>query len=548
MISTLVGAHGLFILATTLLDQLAIHRGQHLINSLVIDIPLLIGVSLLYLASLLSRRKYTAWLVGVMAYIFYLGINVLPLLGIVRLHHLALIHVVRAVVLPIGVLSLLLVFRHDFVVRSDRQGFKSASRFSLIVLLAAFIYGTAGFALLDRTDFHQEITIGSAAHYTIDQFDLTTNHPVTPVTRRAHVFVDSLSFVSTAAVIYAVIALFQPLRLRLIDQSSNRELLRKLLEQYGAPSEDYFKLWPHDKQYYFDDDQCCGLAYHVWRGVALCLGDPAGNSRHYGELLDTFSEVCYQNDWLPTFVHIQDGHRKLYENRGYTLQKLGQEAVIDLEHFESEVGRNKYFRHIRNKFTKQGYTAELLLPPHHGAVVNRLRDISNDWLERGGRVERGFAMGYFSDEYMQACPIMVVRDAAGTIQAFVNQLPANFDKEEATYDLLRNTQSSLGNITDFLLLHFIARLRADGYSRLNLGLCPLTGLDESDADERTGLIHNLLRFTFANGDRLYSFSGLYRFKAKYEPEWRDRFVAYRGGIRGFSRSMTALTRTMRIKK
>jgi phosphatidylglycerol lysyltransferase len=446
MISTLVGAHGLFILATTLLDQLAIHRGQHLINSLVIDIPLLIGVSLLYLASLLSRRKYTAWLVGVMAYIFYLGINVLPLLGIVRLHHLALIHVVRAVVLPIGVLSLLLVFRHDFVVRSDRQGFKSASRFSLIVLLAAFIYGTAGFALLDRTDFHQEITIGSAAHYTIDQFDLTTNHPVTPVTRRAHVFVDSLSFVSTAAVIYAVIALFQPLRLRLIDQSSNRELLRKLLEQYGAPSEDYFKLWPHDKQYYFDDDQCCGLAYHVWRGVALCLGDPAGNSRHYGELLDTFSEVCYQNDWLPTFVHIQDGHRKLYENRGYTLQKLGQEAVIDLEHFESEVGRNKYFRHIRNKFTKQGYTAELLLPPHHGAVVNRLRDISNDWLERGGRVERGFAMGYFSDEYMQACPIMVVRDAAGTIQAFVNQLPANFDKEEATYDLLRNTQSSLGNI------------------------------------------------------------------------------------------------------
>jgi phosphatidylglycerol lysyltransferase len=282
--------------------------------------------------------------------------------------------------------------------------------------------------------------------------------------------------------------------------------------------------------------------------VALCLGDPAGDPKRYGPVVDSFGELCYQNDWLPAYVHIQESHRKLYETRGFALQKLGQEAVVDLAHFEASVVGNKYFRHIRNKFTKQGYTAELLQPPHHQAVLNRLHDISNDWLERGGRVERGFAMGYYSDEYMQACPIMVVRDAAGTIQAFVNQLPASFDTKEATYDLLRNTQSSLGNITDFLLIHFAAVLREAGYTSLNLGLCPLTGLDNVDDDDRSGLIHNMLRFTFANGDRLYSFSGLYRFKAKYEPEWRDRYIAYQGGVRGFTRSVTALMRTMRVKK
>ncbi len=546
LIGILVAAHGLFILASTLNDQLQIHRGMHLISNLVIDVPLLIGISLLYLASLLRRRKYTAWIVTVMAYVFYLGLSLVPLLTDLHNHHLTMIHVVRSLILPTSLLILLFIFKEEFVVRSDQQGFRSAMTFSVMVVLAALIYGTVGFSLLDKTDFHQEIRPITAAHYTIDQFDLTTIKPAKPYTRRAHIFADSLSVVSTAAVVYAVIALFQPLRLRLSDQSSNREHMLALLDKYGGPSEDYFKLWPHDKQYFFDSTGRSGLAYHVWRGVAICLGDPAGDKTRHAELLDSFRLQCYQNDWLPMMVHVEETHRRLYEARDFTMQKLGQEAVVNIDHFMTQVAPNKYFRHIKNKFTKQGFTAELLQPPHHAAVMSRLHDISNDWLSRGGRTERGFAMGYFNQAYLQDCPILVVRDGAHTIQAFANQIPASFDSQEVTYDLLRHTKGSLGNINDFLMINFMASMQEAGYQRLNMGLCPLTGLDETE-DERSGLIHNLLQFTYANGDRFYSFSGLYRFKAKYEPEWRDRFVAYQGGIRGFSRSMTALMRTMRIK-
>ena len=546
LISLLVGLHGLFLLATVLLSQLEIHHGSRLINSIVIDVPLLIGVSLLYLSSLLRRRKRTAWYVSSVAYVLYLVTGLVASQRLFTVHHMGALFVVRGIILPIIILVLLYIFRREFVVQSDPRGFRAAAQFSFLVIAAAFIYGVVGFTLLDKPDFHQEISFTDSVHYTVDQFDLTTNHPLKPRSRRARVFVDSLSFVSTSAVIYAVVALFQPLRLLRNDQTLNRERMRQLLETHGAPSEDFFKLWPHDKQYYFDDKYNGALAYHVWRGVALCLGDPIGNPKHLGIVIDAFGEECYQNDWLPAYVHVQDTHRKVYECRGYTLQKLGQEAVVDLKHFESNVAATKYFRQINNKFTKQGYTAELLQPPHHQAVLNRLREISDDWLARGGRVERGFAMGYYSDEYMQLCPVMVARDAAGTIQAFMNQLPATFDTDEATYDLLRNTKGSLGNSTDYLLLKFIAELQQLGYKRLNLGLCPLTGLNESD-DPQSGLIHNLLRFAYANGDRFYSFSGLYKFKAKYEPEWRDRYVAYQGGVRGFGRSMTALMRTMRIK-
>ena len=155
-------------------------------------------------------------------------------------------------------------------------------------------------------------------------------------------------------------------------------------------------------------------------------------------------------------------------------------------------------------------------------------------------------MGYYSQQYMQQCELMVARDAAGTIQAFVNLLPADFDKHEADFDILRHASNSMGNINDYLLIHFISALQTAGYQRLNLGLCPLVGLDDAEQDEN-GLIGSVLRFAYANGDRFYSFSGLHRFKSKYEPEWRDRYIAYQGGLSGFSRTMNALVAVMRVK-
>lgn len=544
-VGLVVAAHAIFILASSLILQTA-DRHNLRADAVVIYLPLFIGLSLLYLSTQLRSHKRTAWLVTVIAYSVYMGLGIANLGLRTSFDELFLLQLIRVCILPALVLGLLFINQKEFVVHSDIQGFRSAARFSATVLIVAFVYGVTGFSLLDNHDFHQEISTVSAIHYTIDQFDLTTAKPLQTYTKRAEIFVNSLSVVSVLAVGYVILAMFQPLRLRLIDQSANRQKMRDLLNAHPSPSEDFFKLWPHDKAYFFDDHNRAGLAFHVNRGVALCLGDPAGSKAGYDHLLSEFESLCFGNDWLPAFIHIQNNNRNLFEKHNYSLQKIGQEAVVDIEHFQKNVANNKYFRHIRNKFTKQDFTSEMLLPPHHNAVLERLEVISREWLNDGDRDERGFAMGYFTKDYMQMCPIMVVRDAAGTIQAFINQIPAEFDTVEATYDLLRHTRSSLGNINDYLLMCFIDELKTKNYQKLNLGLCPLVGLDEQDKDRKT-LIDGVLSFAYANGDRFYSFSGLYKFKVKYEPEWRDRYIAYQAGIRGFTRTTNALMRTMKVK-
>lgn len=547
--SYMVAANGLLILANTLRDQLGVHLLRpnfSEIGELVFSLPIFWGLTLLYLSVLLRRRKRTAWAVTLVVYAFIACFNLGHLLA---MHHFETTsifdHLVVDIVLPAVIIGILSLFDDEFTVKSDIRGFGVSLRFVSGILSVAFIYGVAGFMLMDKHDFHQDIGLIGAMHHTIDQFGLTTRDTLTAFTRRAQLFTHSLNVISVVAVGYAFLSFFQPLRARFSDQSENRILAESLLARYHGDSDDFFKLWPHDKYYFFNSSQSAGLAYAVKHGIVLVVGDPMGDPKVFDQLLDAFDDFCRANDWQVAYIHITPRFRRLYEARGFNLQQIGEEAVVNLDHFKAEVANNKYFRQINNRFTKQNYTAEMLHPPHSQALLSRLAVISRDWLQQPGRSERGFMLGSFNEQYMQLCSILVLRDQAGTIQAFVNQVPS-YDPEEANFDLLRHTKEALGNSNDSVLLAFIDLLHKQGFKRLNLGLCPLSGLN--DDDQQRNVINNALRFMYANGDRFYSFSGLHRFKAKYDPEWQDRYIAYRGGVRSFTKTLNALNRATRVRQ
>lgn len=541
-ISLIVVTYGIVIIASSLMRQLRIHNTNRDIGDLIVGIPLVIGFTFIYLGSLLSRQKYTAWVLTVGLFVFILALNLFQLTthhGLPSRHTTSAIG--RDVVLPLLILTGLLVSRASFHVRSDIRSFGQALRFSAVIIIITLVYGVLGFTLMDKRDFHKEISFSEAIHQTIDQAGLTTNS-LTPHTRRAKLFSDSLPVVTIATAAYVFISLFQPLRARLTDQSSQRQHVEELLERFPSDIDDFFKLWPHDKLYFMDSSNRAGIAYHVTRGVALVIGDPFGDPKRFAVLLSEFNDQCFVNDWMPAFIHVSSKYENLYKQFDFRLQKIGEEAVLDLDAFQAEVN-NKYFRQIRNRFTKLGYSVELLQPPHNADVMKQLNQISNEWLQKPGRSERALLLGYFSDDYMQRGPVAVAVDESHKIKGFINLVPT-FKPGVANYDLLRCGSDAPGNCNDFLLLGLIEALREAEYTTLNLGLCPLSGLEDADDDEKT-IVDNALRFVYANGDRFYSFSGLRRFKSKYNPNWEDRYISYRGGIRGFTRTVTALNRGMK---
>jgi phosphatidylglycerol lysyltransferase len=535
-IGLLVAAHGLIIIADTLMNQLGVPRLPLHLSSFSIDLPLLLGLTLLYVSRLLRRRKYSAWIFATALYLFVLGLNTA---GLIERTALTRPHVLN-MLLSLLIIGILILSRKEFVVRSDTRTFTSSLRLSTLILAAAFLYGTGGFLLMDEHDFHQDISLPAAMHYTIDQFDLTTT-PLQPHTRRAYVFLDTLTFVSVAAVGFAFVSLFQPLSAQYIHRKERADAMRELVYKQQADSEDFFKLWPPDKTYFLGEDGMSGLAYKVQRGVALVVGDPLGGSSSRRMLLEQFENLCFVNDWRPAFVHTSIASRTQFEARGYRVQLIGKEAIVEIDDFMTSVAQEKYFREIVSRFSRLGFTAELLRPPHHAALIERLRLISNEWLERPGRTERGFMMGYFQEAYLQECAIFTARDAAGTIQAFLNVLPSPVP-EEANFDMMRSSRTAPGNINDYLLLELMKQLRTTGVQRLNMGLSPLTGLE----NEPNTLINRTLRVVYSRGDRFYSFRGLYKFKAKYRPVWSERYVVYKGGVGDFTRVMSALAKALEV--
>jgi phosphatidylglycerol lysyltransferase len=545
IIAYTVAFHGLLVITTILAQDLSAHHGYELslrLSNFTFGVPLVIAFTMIYISVYLRKRKWTAWFAATALYgtALVLGTARLFLLHAGQIYRP--IHVMTAVVLPAVILAGLLLSASWFTVRSDIRGFAASVRLIILSMLVMTVYGTTGFVVLDKSDFHQEISIPVATLRTIDQFGLITDD-LTPYTRRAKVFQDSLSIVSIMAVAYGLASMFQPLRARFSHQAANRKLARSLLEEYGGNSEDYFKLWPHDKMFYFDRNRQSGLAYAVHRGVVLVVGDPFGDSRAWPRLLREFNEFCFTNDWTPAFVHLTPQHHATYKEYGYAVQKIGEEAIVDLKKFTEETARNKYFRHIRNRFEKQSYYAKLLMPPHDAKLIQRLSEISSEWLAQPGRQERHFLMGSFTAAYMQQSPLFVLFDKDDVPQAFLNQV-YSYDKPEANIDLFRHSATAPGNSNDYLFMRFMEELHKQGFKRLNLGLCPLSGLDASD--EQRSVIDSALRFVYANGDRFYSFSGLRKFKDKYDPSWQGRYVAYRGGMRNFARVVAALNKAMKV--
>jgi hypothetical protein len=134
-ISLLVGIYGLYVIGSVLASQFT-HRFHRFMDmpSLQLDISILFGLSIIYLATILKRRKRNAWLVTVAAYFLYMLFGIYHLIHYRLDHHLRLAFLVRDVIGPIIILGFLYISKHKFTVKSDVRSFQSAIRLIIILI------------------------------------------------------------------------------------------------------------------------------------------------------------------------------------------------------------------------------------------------------------------------------------------------------------------------------------------------------------------------------------------------------------------------------
>lgn len=275
-----------------------------------------------------------------------------------------------------------------------------------------------------------------------------------------------------------------------------------------------------DKQILYSESGRTFLMYAVQGRSWIALGDPVGDPSDFQALCWRFSQIATQAGGRPVFYEVSADTLSLWLELGLTLNKIGEEAVIKLPEFSLSGQRFKTMRAAQNKRLREGYTLELLQPPHDTLLIDELRQISDAWLSSKTGREKGFSVGRFDPAYLNNFDLGLVR-RDGRIIAFCNIMSTGCQRYAAV-DLMRYLPDEASGIMEFMFLRLIEHYKAAGFEEFSLGTAPLSGLSERSVPRSWNRYGRLI---YRHGGAFYNFEGLRAFKQKFQPEWRPRYLA-----------------------
>ncbi len=474
-------------------------RGSHFLL-------LVTGITLLLISPSLWHGKRWAWLLA-------LGCGVVSVLA----------HPLRNVDLwgtggSILFVGVLLGARPQFPARSDPPTVQRGLATLVAGLTIVFLYAVAGLYFLDA-EFRHSISLGDALS---DAFRLMFVVPAIesePRTRHATAFIDSVRFAILLVWVAGALQLLRPVVYRATTLRQDRERVREILEAHATSSLAFFALLP-DKLYFFSAGGRAVLAYAVAGDTVVVMGDPLGDPAEFQELVASFQEHCELNGWAFAFSQALPEYLPLYRSLGLKALKTGEEGIVRVQEFSLVGHAHKHLRATMNRFEREGYTAAVLSPPHSPELIARLSQISDEWIAQGQRRERGFMLGWFDEALLQECDVMVATDES-RIVAFANIVPS-YRGVEGNFDMLRYG-SEPKDVADFVYVSLIRYFARRGFTGMNLGLAPFSGLEEGNARSPAAIA---MRFLFRHGSFLLRYQGLRDYKEKFASVWEPRYLIY----------------------
>ena len=441
----------------------------------------------------------------------------------------------------LALLGALVFARKSFRVKSSIPDLRSSLAGLLAAVAAALLYGTVGFWLLDKREFGINFTVADSIRRTLSAMAFVKDPGLVPHTHFARWFLDSLDLISIAAILYGLYALFRPVIYRLGILPQERHRAAEILEKFGRSSLDPFKL-AGDKTYFFTPTSLTFLAYRMAGTFAVVLGDPVGPDEEIPGIIRSFKGLCEENDWRLAFHQVLPDFLPHYRGAGFKKLKIGDDAIVDLAAFSLDGKRMKHIRHYLNQFEKAGFRFVHHDPPIPEEVLAGIRDVSDDWLRIPGRRERGFTMGVFSEEEVAKTPLFTAVHPDGRIMAFMNII-RSYAPGETTIDLMRHRRDAPDGIMDGLFVQLFRRQKEKGFARFSLGMAPMSGFREG---EEAGAQERAVQYFLQRLNFLFSYSGLYQYKAKFATHWEPRYTVYRNVVE-LPRLAVALARVSELK-
>lgn len=466
------------------------------------------GAMLLLTAIFLLRGHRNAWWIALL-------LSVFSCVG----------HLVKAIdweeaIFALATVAILLYSRKEYYVRGNPRLHTVGIWSAVLSIIAALIYGTIGFYFLDKKHFGIQFDLLQSIGYTLRNFVLIGDPGLVPGSRFARDFLISINvsgFITLSFLFYTIV---RPHFSKRLAQPEEFEKARHLVELYGKSSLEYFKTY-NDKQLFIPDGHDAFISYRRAGNFAVVLENPvAANEEEMKQCIILFDKFCYENGYKSIFYRVPEENLQLYKSLSKKSLFMGQEGVVNLNSFSLEGGKNKALRNAINKVIDEGYKSTIHQPPIKDGLMQKLKEVSDEWLLSTNREEIIFSQGMFRWNELKKQTIITVENSEELVIAFANIIP-DYAAGECTYDLIRKTADSPHGVMDFLLVELIRYMKSLNYSSINLGFAPMSGINDPHTfPERT------MKFAYEKIKSFSHFKGSRYFKDKFFPVWNNRYLIY----------------------
>lgn len=475
----------------------------------------IVGTVMIYLSRHLARGERRARQI----LLFFYGVEVLKY-SLITPNPILALYLITFVVL--------FVSRDEFSRGTVVLTWKNRLKEAAFMTTSLAVVTAIGLVLVNRDNEHAEVAAQAIDHF----FDYAISSKVVPA---SHIQSALLAHTISAFVLIGLGTifwiLFRPYR-SLIYHSSPDAEIKELLQRYSNSSEDYFKLWPMDKQYFKSDKHTGFIAYKAAGPTVFALADPIAPSGLRQKLITEFIAENRSRRLNSCFIMIFEENLELYKKSDMNTVHIGASAVVNCDDFLNNTIGDKWWRWQRNRAKKAGYEYGVSKPPHDDKFLSELRKISDSWLEKGGHEERGFALGYFDETYLQKCSVHYLKDSKGKIVAFVNRLPILASPKTTTVDLMRYREDA-NNAMPYLISETIQSAKNEGFEYFDLGFVPFTSSKGP-----------MIRLAKLLNSGRFSARGLEQFKNKFKPNWTPNYMAYDGDLADLALIALSLEKVM----
>ncbi|MFJ9611795.1 phosphatidylglycerol lysyltransferase domain-containing protein [Kitasatospora sp. NPDC101176] len=480
---------------------------------------MMVGLLLVLLAHALRRRKRRAWRV------------VCVLLPVGAALHIVRWHQVGPAVVSLVVLAVLLVHRREFYAKADpRTRWRALVNLILMgtvsVLLGLLIVSTRTKYEIGHPGLGERL---EHVGYGLFGFEGPIRYNNIRMSDLVAYLLGGLGLLTAFTTAYLAL---RPGKPKPELTAGDEEKVRALLARHGErDSLGYFAL-RRDKSVLFSPTGKAAISYRVVSGVMLASGDPVGDVEAWPGAIKVFMAEAREHAWVPAVMGCSEvGGEVWTREAGLDALELGDEAIVDTASFSLSGRAMRNVRQMVKRIERNGYSCQVRrvsdLSP---AERYRIADAAARW--RGTDTERGFSMalGRFGDPLDEDCVVVTAHKApeegegGDDLKAVLHFVP--WGPDGISLELMRRDRAADPGLNELLIVAALQAVPAMGVRRVSLNFAMFRSALARGERIGAGPVLRAWRGLLVFLSRWFQIESLYKFNAKFQPEWEPRFLVF----------------------